>query len=39
MVLYVIGGIDMFEMVGSGVLLVVIIIIMGIGMIIFNKED
>ena len=29
----------MFEMVGSGVLLVVIIIIMGIGMIIFNKED
>lgn len=29
----------MFETVGSGVLLVVIVIIMGIGMIIFNKEN
>ena len=29
----------MFETLGSGILLVVIVIIMGIGMIIFNKED
>lgn len=29
----------MFEMIGSGVLLVVIVIIMGIGMIVFNKDD
>ena len=29
----------MFETLGSGVLLVVIVIIMGIGMIIFDKDD
>ena len=29
----------MFETIGSGILLVIVVVIMGIGMIIFNKED
>lgn len=29
----------MFEMVGSGILLVIIIIIMAVGIVIFDKDD